>query len=167
MLRQYFMALLTVGKWKNLPQHWVNVVEKCETPISPIRTTFDFPSIDSLRLQDKKKARSVLEEKMTEDVKDPWNKFLQRRFSINVNPHNENLDSCDSDDEGDETPDGSDDENRLDFEILLMRKFWTLWALKAGVKASVCDPLKEGAFTVDWTRCIAPVTEGRIKMVET
>ena len=68
-------------------------------------------------------------------------------------------------DEHDEDPDDLD-ATKLDFEILLMRKFWTKWALKAGVKASICDPLKEGEFTVDWTRCIAPVNDGRILMVQ-
>ena len=52
----------------------------------------------------------------------------------------------------------------MDFEVLLMRKFWTRWAVRAGVKASVCDPATEKEMTVDWTRTIAQVLEGRIKM---
>ncbi|KAF4469174.1 5 -nucleotidase [Fusarium albosuccineum] len=170
MLRQYFMGLLTVGKWKNLAQHWVNVAQKCETPISPVRTHFnvDFPSLNSLSAKLPKDSR--IDKVVTKDAKDPWGRFLKRRFSINVKPHNEN-DGSDTEeeekkeDEHEEDPDDLD-ATKLDFEILLMRKFWTKWALKAGVKASICDPLKEGEFTVDWTRCIAPVNDGRILMVQ-
>ncbi|KAJ4174577.1 hypothetical protein NW754_004996 [Fusarium falciforme] len=167
MLRQYFMGLLTVGKWKNLAQHWVNVAERCETPMSPVKTSFnvDFPSLTSL-------AKKLPEEEKTEKpaAKDPWGRFLKRRFSINVRPHNEN----DGDEEAveekekekGEEPEEEEHEDpaavRLDFEILIMRKYWAKWVLKAGVKASVCDPLD---ITVDWTRCIAPVTDGRILMV--
>ncbi|RSL48957.1 hypothetical protein CEP53_009332 [Fusarium sp. AF-6] len=169
MLRQYFMGLLTVGKWKNLAQHWVNVAERCETPMSPVKTTFDvdFPSLTSL-------ASKLPEEEKTEkpatDAKDPWGRFLKRRFSINVRPHNENdgdeEEEEEKKEEREEEPEEEEHEDpaayRLDFEILIMRKYWAKWVLKAGVKASVCDPLD---ITVDWTRCIAPVTDGRIMMV--
>ncbi|KAM0247411.1 hypothetical protein ACHAP5_004050 [Fusarium lateritium] len=166
MLRQYFMGLLTVGRWKNLAQHWVKVAQTCETPVSPTRTTFnvDFPNLKSLEEKLPKDKRT---ESVTKNTKDPWGRFLKRRFSINVKPHDEN----DSSDEGvpekakreledPEDPDGT----KLDQEIMLLRKFFTKWALKAGVKTSICDPLKEGEFTVDWTTCIAPVIDGRIIM---
>jgi 5'-nucleotidase len=166
MLRQYFMGLLTVGCWKNLAQHWVKVAQSCETPVSPTRTKFnvDFPDMKSVSKNLPKDKRS---EQVTKDTRDPWQRFLKRRFSVNVKPHDEN-DS--SDEEADEksdpmTEDPEDpDGTKLDLEILLMRKFWTKWALKAGVKAGICDPLKEGEFTVDWTTCIAPVVDGRIIM---
>lgn len=161
MLRQYFMALRTVGQWKHLSDHWVNVVENCETPISPIREgAYGFPSMDNLAAYLPVPDRA----KVTEDSADPWSKFLKRRFKVNAKPVHENVDSEVEDDDSDE--DARDGGDQLDFEILLMRKFWTRWALKTGVKASICDPLKEGEFSVDWTRCIAPVVDGRIKMIE-
>lgn len=167
MLRQYFMGLLTVGKWKNLAQHWVNVAERCETPMSPVKTSFDvdFPSLTSLAEKLPKEEEKV--EKPAADAKDPWGRFLKRRFSINVRPHNEN-DEEEEKKEKEEEPEEEEEEEhedpaaaRLDFEILMMRKYFAKWVLKAGVKASVCDPLD---ITVDWTRCIAPVTDGRIIM---
>merc|ERR1712000_424980 len=92
-----------------------------------------------------------------------WSDFLQRRLGLNKTPIN---DDSDSDSEGEpEDPDAVDDD-AMDFQVLLMRKFWTKWALRAKVKASVCDPLKEGEMSVDWTRTIAPGLEGRIKMVQ-
>ncbi|KAF7543225.1 hypothetical protein G7Z17_g10905 [Cylindrodendrum hubeiense] len=162
MLRQYFMALRTVGQWAHLSEHWVDVVENCETPISPVMTlreSYGFPSMDSIASHLPVPAR----EKVKEDA-DPWGKFFQRRFSVNATPVHENADSdAEDEDEGEDAKDGG---NKLDFEILLMRKFFTRWVQKAGIKAGVCDPLKEGEFSVDWTRCIAPVVDGRIKMVE-
>ncbi|CAM1510862.1 Fc.00g083750.m01.CDS01 [Cosmosporella sp. VM-42] len=167
MLRQYFMALRTVGKWKNLPQHWINVAEKCETPVSPLRTSNLIPDFSS-RLNIKDDPRDDLKEKM-KDASDPWEKFFERRFSYNVKPHDEN-DGSDYEEEADPEDGEPEDEvhngDRIDFEVLLMRKFWTRWASKAGVKSSICDALKEDELMVDWTRCIAPVVEGRIKMVE-
>ncbi|KAM0074148.1 hypothetical protein ACKRZS_013461 [Fusarium odoratissimum] len=165
MLRQYFMGLLTVGRWKNLAQHWVKVAQKCETPVSPVRTTFnvDFPNLKSVAENLPKDKRT---ESVKKDAKDPWGRFLKRRFSINMKPHDDNetsdeeLHEKDREEEEFEDPDGA----RLDFEILLMRKFFTKWALKAKVKTSICDPLKEGEYTVDWTTCIAPVVDGRIIM---
>ncbi|KAH6989201.1 Metallo-dependent phosphatase-like protein [Ilyonectria sp. MPI-CAGE-AT-0026] len=162
MLRQYFMALRTVGQWKHLSDHWVNVVENCETPISPIREgAYGFPSMDNLAAYLPVPDRATV----TEDSADPWSKFLKRRFMVNAKPVHENVDS-EVDEEDDSDEDARDGGDQLDFEILLMRKFWTRWVLKTGVKSSICDPLKEGAFSVDWTRCIAPVVDGRIKMVE-
>lgn len=166
MLRQYFMGLLTVGRWKNLAQHWVKVAQSCETPVSPTRTKFnvDFPDMKSVSKNLPKDKRT---EEVAKDTKDPWHKFLKRRFSVNVKPHDEN-DSSDEEANGKTDPMAEDPEDpdgtKLDLEILLMRKFWTKWALKAGVKAGICDPLKEGEFTVDWTTCIAPVVDGRIIM---
>lgn len=165
MLRQYFMALLTVGKWKNLAQHWVSVVEKCETPISPVRTSFDIPSIESLQLGEKRDpARNP------KDASDPWHKFLERRFSLKKKPHDEedseHEEGQESEGEEEEEPKNEQERNRLEYEILLMRKYCTLWASKAGVKTSVCDPMSEGDIAIDWTRAIAPINEGRIKMVE-
>lgn len=161
MLRQYFMGLRTVGKWKNLAQHWIDVAENCETPMSPIRTSAELPSFERLVLRGPHKK---LKEKIAKDEKDPWNRFLKRRFSVGVRPHDENIDMSDEEDE-DEVDGDANDDARLDWEILLMRKFWTRWAMKAGVKSSVCDALDEDEVMVDWTRCIAPVVEGRIKIV--
>ena len=54
---------------------------------------------------------------------------------------------------------------RMDWELLLIRKFFGRWADKAGVRREVCDPDRSEAERIDWTRVVAPVVEGRIKMV--
>ncbi|POR38912.1 Mannosylglucosyl-3-phosphoglycerate phosphatase [Tolypocladium paradoxum] len=160
MLRQYFMGLRTVGQWKRLSDHWVDVAEEADVPLSPTRTRDDDQADHNCNVLGLHKSPR----NQDEAAGTTWRGFLRQRLGFNKEP----LDDDDDDhfdphkENGEE---GGDAEDRMDLEILLMRKFWTRWALKAGVKASVCDPLTEGEFTVDWTRVIAPCLEGRIKMV--
>lgn len=160
MLRQYFMGLRTVGQWKNLAEHWVSVASDSDTPLSP--TTSRQPAQDEWEKADAPK-RNPAERAESDEASQEWIKFLHSRIGLNKTPLNDDSDS-ESEHENDD-PDAVDEDD-MDFEVLLMRKFWTRWALRAGVKASVCDPMKEGEYTVDWTRTIAPVLEGRIKMVQ-
>lgn len=159
MLRQYFMGLRTVGQWKNLAESWISVASNTPTPLSPVAT--DKPAGDEWKKASAPE-RNPLERANADDSGKEWTDFLQSRLGLNKAPLN---DDSDSESGEDDDPDAVDDDD-MDFEVLLMRKFWTRWAIKAGVKASVCDPLKEGEMTVDWTRTIAPVLEGRIKMAQ-
>jgi hypothetical protein len=95
-----------------------------------------------------------------------WKGFLRRRVGLHKEPLNDDVDDFDphaKDKDGSDT--GTDDDLDMDLEILLLRKFWSRWAAKAGVKSTVCEPLKDGDCAVDWTRVIAPELEGRIRMV--
>ena len=157
-LRQYFMGLRTVGQWKNLADRWVSVAENTPTPLSPSVTT-KAPSDDWL--QSKGPTRNPIERTRSEETSKEWTDFLQSRIGLNKAPLDDDSDT--ESEEGD--PDDVDDD-QMDFEILLMRKFWTRWALRTGVKSSVCDALREEECTVDWTRTIAPVLEGRVKLVQ-
>jgi hypothetical protein len=146
-VRQYFMGLRTIGQWANLADHWVGVAQNAATPLSAsiiLEKPDEPPSSVARTLQ-------------RVDSCEAWHRFLQRRIGLHRKPLNE-----DSDHDEDSS---DDDDDQLDFDALLMRKFWARWVHKAGIKSSVCDPLKESEFVVDWTRVIAPVTEGRIKMV--
>lgn len=162
MLRQYFMGLRTVGQWKNLAENWVSVAST-SAPLSPTATN---KPVHSEWTKASAPSLNPALQASDEDTSKSWTDFLHSRLGLNKTPLNDDSDSeSDSDSGGNGDPDavGEDD---MDFEVLLMRKFWTRWALRAGVKASVCDPLREGEMTVDWTRTIAPVLEGRIKMVQ-
>lgn len=159
MLRQYFMGLRTVGQWKNLAESWISVASNTPTPLSPVTT--EKPAHDEWK-KASTQTRNPEEQADNDDSGQAWTDFLQSRLGMNKTPLN---DDSDSESDSNDDPDTVDDDE-MDFEVLLMRKFWTRWALKAGVKASVCDPLKEGEMTVDWTRTIAPVLEGRIKMTQ-
>ncbi|KAK6211262.1 5'-nucleotidase [Colletotrichum tabaci] len=147
MLRQYFMSLKTVGQWKNLSESWLKVAEKCHSPVEP-RKIWETP------------AETGTSDPRPKVESNSWADWMVRRHALNTKTPND-----ESDDESDVTDDEADSVAQIDMELLIMRKFFARWAKKAGVKADVCDPLREGEFTVDWTRVIAPVLEGRIKMV--
>lgn len=157
-LRQYFQALQTIGQWKNLADHWKHVAEQVETPLieSPLtpRTFWDEGFSGGAPRQ------HLARHAMSEDISASWRSFMHKRFGLNLKPVDGLEDEEESSDEGEE----SDESQEIQFEILLMRKFWTRWARKAGVKTQ-CASLDEGDFAVDWTRTIAPVVEGRIKIV--
>ncbi len=159
MLRQYFMALRTVGKWKQLSEHWETVASMLKSTQTVQPSKIDTPPTRP----ENGLARTS-----------SWHDFIGARLGHTKTPHDE-----DEDDEEDiaepaagDVPEdlhgsaevGADPDHQMDVEVLLMRKFWGRWVAKAGVKSKVCDPAS-GACLVDWTRLIAPVLEGRIKMV--
>lgn len=153
MLRQYFMALRTVGQWSNLSSHWNHVADECGHTELPSEVFKGESHISRLKLHEDK----------ADGHKDPWHKFLRSRLGFSKKPHDEDSDHFDTGTESDHT--GSDSDSQIDLEILLMKKFWGRWAHRAGIKSKVCDCLKESECAVDWTRVIAPVLEGRIKIV--
>jgi 5'-nucleotidase len=126
------------------------------TPLSPVAT--NRPASDE-RTKDDTPARNPQQQAAADDAGDAWTSFLQTRIGLRKAPVNDDTDS-EGDDEDDE------DGDRMDFDILLMRKFFTRWVKKARLQASACDPTTDPALSVDWTRTIAPVLEGRIKMVQ-
>ena len=158
MLRQYFMALRTIGQWKCISDHWVGVAEEANVPLSPGHTR---DSEKMLGLHRPPKTES-------EAAGATWRGFLRKRVGLHKEPLND-----DDDDHFDPLvqgrgsgEDGDTDEDKdMDLEVLMMRKFWARWVRKAGVKSTVCDPLQDGDCAVDWTRVIAPVVEGRVRMV--
>lgn len=158
MLRQYFMSLRTVGQWKNLADHWKGVGSCGEIPLSP--TSPNKRASDEGQKADAP-TRNLLERIDSGEASKQWTDFLQSRVGLNKAPINDDSDSEDSEDDD---PDAVDEDD-MDFEVLLMKKFFARWVGKAGVRATVCDPVHVHAMTVDWTRTIAPVLEGRIKMV--
>ena len=160
MLRQYFMGLRTVGQWKYLSARWCSVASNTSTPFSP-----DGRPAGDERKKSSAPTRNPAEQADSETSGKSWTAFLQSRLGLDKAPINDDTDT-DGEEEEEEEEEEVDDQDRVDWEILLMRKFWARWARKAGVQGSVCDSLREGEMSVDWTRTIAPVLEGRIKMVQ-
>jgi len=159
MLRQYFMALRTVGQWKNLGEDWANIVEKCHTTpaATPRRTTKASP-------EGPVPDASTPLTRRTSALQNPspqWAEWYGQRTSALKKPLTEDSDTESSDDERAEADDG----DKMDVDLLLMRKYVARWANKAGVHAGVCDAMTEEECVIDWTRVIAPVLEGRIKIV--
>ncbi|KAL2753115.1 hypothetical protein ACRALDRAFT_1066043 [Sodiomyces alcalophilus JCM 7366] len=160
MLRQYFMALRTVGQWKNLSENWIRIAREAVTSIDPVRLT-PSPRPDEGNT-DAANGTSVAEG----PTHSLWRDWIVKRRGIGVRPPDgdedteSDLDDLDSDDR-----DTGDEVAAIDLELLLMRKFFHRWAAKVGVRAQTGDPLRDCDYSVDWTRVIAPVVEGRIKIV--
>ncbi|KAF4125473.1 2',3'-cyclic-nucleotide 2'-phosphodiesterase/5'- or 3'-nucleotidase, 5'-nucleotidase family [Geosmithia morbida] len=151
LLRQYFMGLRTVGQWKHLADRWVSMA--AATGSLP-------PEAEKTSIDAANKAAKVQRDQ--EEASKSWTDFHQARLGLAMAPSPE-----DSDDEGDgDQPDKTGIDDSIDCELLLMRKFFARWAMRAKIRGGVCDAVQLDEFTVDWTRTIAPVVDGRIHMIE-
>ncbi|KAK6857355.1 5-nucleotidase [Apiospora arundinis] len=157
MLRQYFLSLRVMGKWKNwgnaIHRHWDNVSRKVSTSHPHIAPGPQSPS------------SGVGNNKRGWDNWTP-EKLRSRRASVGMREE--------SDDESDNDGEGGDKRNDheaehvvedLDKELQIMRRVVRKWSRIAGVQCHCGDELKEGEFEIDWTKAIAPRIEGRIVMV--
>lgn len=144
MLRQYFMSLRTVGKWKYLNSHWDAIAMALPPSVAP-PPSFP-PSLTRRRTRDAVPQSGA------------WAQWLAKRTGIDVKPEAE------SETDDDDGADGADE--GIDWEVLLMKKYFLRWAKRTGKVSKTCDAMTEDAMDVDWTRVIAPVLEGRITNVE-
>lgn len=157
-LRQYFQALQTIGQWKNLSDHWKHVAEQVTTPT--IESPLSPRSFWDEGFSGGAPRRHLARHAMSEDTSESWRSFMHKRFGLNLKP----VDGLDGGDESSDDGEEEDDSQEIQFEVLLMRKFFSRWARRTGVKTN-CAGLEDNDFAVDWTRTIAPILEGRIKIV--
>jgi 5'-nucleotidase len=157
MLRQYFMALRTVGQWKNLSDHWKLVANKCQTPVEE-RKTWLSPMITNHL-------------KCSQHAHPPpshaWAAWLTNRLGLHTTPLNDDETDTDLDEESRKASESRHDRHRrIESDLWLMRKYFAKWARKVGVQSRLCDLLTATDHPVDWTQVIAPELEGRIIVVE-
>lgn len=161
-LRQYFMSLKVLGKWKrwgismdkkflgiqtNLQKNHKHTFHEA-SPVSPVdgaARAFGHVSLDGA--VDGQKQEQELEKR-------------------------ENGDDGDDPDIDEDEDDGPLYDTRIPIrfnerekEVIrkVMRKWWRITGLKGAPK--LCDELDGGEFQVNWTKAIAPRLEGRIKEV--
>ncbi|KAH6857163.1 Metallo-dependent phosphatase-like protein [Chaetomium sp. MPI-CAGE-AT-0009] len=164
MLRQYFMSLTVLAKWKgwgpSLDNHWSKVADSvakyhpivsdpsASTSVSPVEVK---PSAGS----DAGKESGWAEWTPT--------RLRQRRGSLPpmLGPNEDESDS----DSGEELERARENARVLDNELNVMRRVFHKWCRLAGVRGGTCDELTEGEVEVNWTKAIAPRVEGRIQMV--
>lgn len=165
MLRQYFMALRTVGQWKNLSENWIRIASAAVASIEPVRLTPSPRPDDGRKTDVPNGGGAVGAQGPTHSL---WRDWIVKRRGIGLRPPDGDEDTeseMDEVDGDDRDKDNGDDAAAIDLELLLMRKFFHRWAAKAGVRSKAGDPLRECDYSVDWTRVIAPVVEGRIRIV--
>lgn len=146
-LRQYFMSLKVLGRWKRMGPSMNNRFLSIQTNLqknhqhefhdaSPTSPTTASPSID----------RIVREGQQ---------------------PHSESDPDADEDEDDGAIYDDSVpirfNEQQLEVVRRVMRKWWRLAGLKHTPK--LCDERGGDEFVVNWTKAIAPRLEGRIKEV--
>ncbi|OJD29792.1 5-nucleotidase [Diplodia corticola] len=154
MLRQYFMSLKVLGKWKqwgpSMGRHWERVQNNLQN-VQP-------------HVEPKGKVASALE-------------VVQNNRSGRLTPHGHRpegaetpLNESDTDSEDEAEPKRANAAvEELERKSVIMRKVMRKWWRLAGLEGQPrCgDPLGEGEFTINWTKAIAPRLEGRIRMVST
>jgi 5'-nucleotidase len=173
MLRQYFMALKTLGQWmhwgQGLDRHWNHVVNKVDEKHPHIKPDSSRRSSIASKSEEPAKQSAVDTSAQTANAtgrrKSTWldlspAQMRDRRAALApIDEHDEdhgaNEDDADTKEEAHET----------DRELSIMRKVVRKWSRLAGVRGKTGEHLPEEEFTVDWTRAIAPRVEGRIVMV--
>ncbi|EJT78416.1 flagellar associated protein [Gaeumannomyces tritici R3-111a-1] len=169
LLRQYFMSLKALDRWKNwspsLDRHWGRVktnVTKYHPvlPPSPLETAdgagghggqeeFPVPTMPAPKADTDAVATSW----------DAWTAKKLRARRASVGPFDERVV-----DGASPTP-GQEELERLDHELRVMRRYFARWCRKAGVQAGACDEVNSEELAVKWTQAIAPRIEGRITII--
>jgi hypothetical protein len=154
-LRQYFMSLKVLGKWKRWGKSMNNRFLSIQTNLQQNHThTFHEPSPTSPEVPRHPNLNKILDEANKRDN----------------SPH-DTSESEDPDVDEDED-DGPMYDSRVPIQFTerqtelirrVMRKWWRLAGLKGN--PNLCDELGGGEFQVNWTKAIAPRLEGRIKEV--
>ncbi|KIV91536.1 hypothetical protein PV10_06065 [Exophiala mesophila] len=147
MLRQYFMSLKILGRWKHwsksMNRHWEGVHEDLHSMHPVIE-----PNLQTGRDQksDTTAAASTnttntQEAGTTTPLDDSEDEEGQHRIPVSIPKWNEK-------------------------ELQIIRRVTRKWRRLAGLKghSSCCDNVAEDEFTVDWTRAIVPRLEGRIQI---
>ena len=156
-LRQYFMSLKVMRRWKRWGDSMHNKFHSIQTnlqqnhghafhdpsPISPAATSKPAPKHPSIS--------RVVDQSTTPDT-----------ASESSDP--------DADEDEDDGPLYNDttkpiqfSEAQVDMIRRVMRKWWRVAGLKGN--PDLCDELDGGEFQINWTKAIAPRLEGRIKDV--
>jgi 5'-nucleotidase len=137
-LRQYFMSLKVLGRWKRMGLS-MNTFHDASPTKPDTAGPPQPPSIDRV-------VRSTGPDQTNNDSEDP--------------------DADEDEDDGpmyDDSVPIRFDERQVEMVRKVMRKWWRLAGLKH--TPNPCDELADKEFVVNWTKAIAPRLEGRIREV--
>ncbi|KAF2800644.1 Metallo-dependent phosphatase [Melanomma pulvis-pyrius CBS 109.77] len=149
-LRQYFMSLKVLGKWK----HWGRSMDRKFVGIqTDMQQKHGFVTPSPTSPKAPRHPHLAAPAKVEEPAKPP----RPRDFGM----------EGDSDEDEDDGADYDDSKpirfNEKETKVIrrVMRKWWRLAKLEGSPK--LCDELGEGEFQVNWTKAVAPRLEGRIR----
>jgi hypothetical protein len=160
-LRQYFMSLKVLGRWKNwshnMGRHWGGIHDNLHD-VHPVREPVKpGEAHDENAVSRQPEAKSLHE--ITSLVGE-----AQRANGKKHNDHHEH--DSDSEDDHTDVPAVPTDLSKSEHDLLIMRKVMRKWWRLAGLKGhpNMCSEVGED-FGVHWARGIAPKLEGRIKII--
>lgn len=165
-LRQYFMSLKVLGRWKNwgssLGRHWTGVQGSLHEH-HPVREPVHPEEKDAAELKEPVPATSA------EGVPSLVGKAQNEPRPVKKQRTAETDDvaqASDSEDDSTDLPAVAVEPSGRERELVIMRKVMRKWWRLAGMHGhpAMCDEMGE-EFGVHWTKGICPKLEGRIKMV--
>ncbi|KAI9761837.1 MAG: hypothetical protein M4579_000777 [Chaenotheca gracillima] len=186
-LRQYFMSLKVLGKWRrwgpSMTRHWNGVHDKIRENGGIRDAKSQLPNRETSQARKHTRTGSLVQANpsaqgtLSAPAADPAHKTLFEGASVDSDTDDENID------DGHRTPTSSShgkstaahtaatvstsSSNRSDHELKLARKVTRKWLRLAGIKHGYismveADPEMEGEFIPHWTKGIHPKLEGRI-----
>ncbi|RAR05390.1 5'-nucleotidase-like protein [Stemphylium lycopersici] len=150
-LRQYFMSLKVLGKWKRWGKSMSGKFDDIQTNLKKHGHAFHEPSPASPIAPRHPSVERVANETTT---------------ASSTDSESEDPDADEDEDDGaayDSTAPIAFSDGQVEIIRRVMRKWWRLAGLKG--HPELCDELGGGEFVVNWTKAIAPRLEGRIREV--
>ncbi|KAJ4371471.1 hypothetical protein N0V83_004688 [Neocucurbitaria cava] len=149
-LRQYFMSLKILGKWKRWGKSMDNKFLSIQTNLQQ-NHTFHEPSPTSTTSPQPPQHPSI-------------DRLVNKRDAPDSGSESEDPDADEDEDDGpmyDSRVPIQFNQRQTDMIRRVMRKWWRVAGLKGAPKT--CDELGGSEFQINWTKAIAPRLEGRIK----
>lgn len=168
-LRQYFMSLKIIGRWKNwgshMGRHWGGVHENLHD-VHPVREPARQGSIhdESTGARGASKTEAAKAVPSLDGAVQSSNSHHRHNSKQRHNSFGEH--DSDSEDDATDVPAVPTNLSEKERELVIMRKVMRKWWRLAGMKGhpNMCSEVGE-EFGVHWTRGIAPRAEGRIKII--
>ncbi|KAF2261954.1 5'-nucleotidase-like protein [Lojkania enalia] len=162
-LRQYFMSLKVLGKWKQWGPSMTRFFSSVQQSLEKENThAFRAPQPSSPTTSPKlEKITHLSPEKPRARSRSPSG-WRPRKKSVAETPVDPDSDE-DDEEECSELPATRFSEREVGIIRRVMRKWWRLAGLKG--LPSTCDEIAEAEFQVNWTKAVAPRLEGRIREV--
>ncbi|CAK3759358.1 Mannosylglucosyl-3-phosphoglycerate phosphatase [Lecanosticta acicola] len=177
-LRQYFMSLKVLGKWKNWGAHMGHHWGKIHDGLHGVHPVQEPPEHSGVEISQLAADSKVHDEKLQSDgetrtslvgtAQHSHHDLAQRPSKARKveRQESEGLYSDSEDDSNDVTLNVSNGSSVSEAELNIMRKVMKKWWRLAGLKGhpNMCATKGE-EFGASWTKGICPRTEGRIKIV--
>ncbi|KAK5175770.1 uncharacterized protein LTR77_000910 [Saxophila tyrrhenica] len=163
-LRQYFMSLKVLGRWKNwghnMGRHWGGVHENLHD-VHPVREP-----VKPGEAHDEKAVARQPESKGAKEIVSLVGKAQRHHGHSRKHKEGENEHDSDSEDDATDVPPVPTDLSEHERELLIMRKVMRKWWRLAALPGHPNMTSVVGEeFGVHWARGIAPKLEGRITIL--